>query len=286
MIRVGTRPNGLTVAGGRVWALSGPAGEIDVISPRRKDVVQRVIIGVGGQSVVGGFNSVWVLKGKTRSLLRRRVRSGRQIDPVVQIAYAGLPVQVVAGERALWVGVRTPGAVSGEETVVKLDPSTLAQERIPIPGGVKDIAVGEGALWVSSSFSKSVLRIDTRTGTQRVIPVSGTPGGLAVGAGAVWVATTDQNTITRISPRGVQAQPIPVPSAPTRVTVGGGSVWATSLAGGRLLRIDPVRRKVIERIDTGSQPFALDVEHGRTVWVTLLDSGAVQPVRISRKPAG
>jgi streptogramin lyase len=236
--------------------------------------------------VVGAFNSVWVLKGKTRSLLRRQVRSGRQIRPVVQIAYAGLPVQVVAGERALWVGVRTPDAVSGEETVVKLDPSTLAQQRIPIPGGVQDLAVGEGALWVSNRFQKSVLRIDTRTGAQRVIPLSGTPGGLAVGAGAVWVATTDQDTITRISPRGLDAKPIPVPSIPTRVTVGGGAVWATAKEAGRLLRIDPNRRKLVERIDTASRPFALDVEHGRTVWVTLLDAGAVQPVRIARKLVG
>jgi predicted Ser/Thr protein kinase len=286
MIRVGTRPNGLTVAGRRVWALSSPAGEIDIVSPRSNDVVDRVIIGVGGQSVVGGFDSVWVLKGTTRSLLRRNVRTGRQVGPTVQIAYAGLPVQVVAGEHALWVGVRTPAATAGNETVVKIDPSTLAQQPIPIPGGVKDLAVGEGALWVSNRFGKSVLRIDTRTGAQRVIPVSGTPGGLAVGAGAVWVATQGKDTITRISPRGADARPIPVPSVPTRVTVGGGSVWTTSQAGGRLLRIDPVRRRVVERIDTGSQPFALDVEHGRTVWVTLLDSGAVQPVRIARKLAG
>jgi streptogramin lyase len=81
----------------------------------------------------------------------------------------------------------------------------------------------------------------------------------------------------------LDAKPIPVPSIPTRVTVGGGSVWATALEAGRLLRIDPNRRMVVERIDTGSRPFALDVEHGRTVWVTLLDSGSVQPVRFSKE---
>jgi DNA-binding beta-propeller fold protein YncE len=281
MIRVGTRPNGLTIAGGRVWALSGPSGEIDVINPRTNDVVHRVVIGTDGKSLVGAFDSVWVLKGKTRSLLRRHVRTGKQVGPVVQIAYAGLPVQIVAGQRALWVGVRTPGAV-GEETVVKVDPSTLAQERIAIPGGVKDLAVGEGALWVSNRFRNSVLRIDTRTGAQRQIPLSGAPGGLAVGAGAVWVATQGKDAITRISPRGTQVQRIAVPSVPTRVTVGGGSVWATSQEGGRLLRIDPERREVVERIDTGGHPFALDVERGRSVWVTLLEAGAVQRVRMAR----
>jgi outer membrane protein assembly factor BamB len=281
-IRVGTRPNGLTVAGGRIWALSGPSGEIDVINPRTKAVRPRIFIGSDGKSLVGGFNSVWVLKGKTRSLLRRNVRGGGQVGPVVQIAYAGLPIQVVAGQRALWVGVRTLGAVSGEETVVKIDPSTLTQERIPIPGGVKDIAVGEGALWVTNRFRNSVLRIDARTGAQRAIGLNGTPGGLAVGAGAAWIATTGKSTITRISPRGLDVKPIEVPSPPTRVTVGGGSVWATSQQASRLLRIDPADRKLVERIKTGSQPFALDVERGRTVWVTLLASGTVQPVRFSR----
>jgi streptogramin lyase len=211
------------------------------------------------------------------------VRTGDQVGPVVQIAYAGLPIQVAAGQRALWVGVRTPGAVGGEETVVKIDPSTLAQERIPIPGGVQDLAVGEGALWVSSRFRTSVLRIDTRTGAQREIALGGKPGGLAVGAGAVWVATTGENTITRISPRGLDVQRIAVPNTPTRVTVGGGSVWATARWAARLLRIDPVRRKVVDSIKTGSsQPFARDVARGRTVWVTLIASGTVQPVRFSR----
>jgi streptogramin lyase len=147
---------------------------------------------------------------------------------------------------------------------------------------VQDIAVGEGALWVSNRFTRSVLRIDARTGEQRLISLSGTPGGLAVGAGAVWVATTGRNTITRISPRGLDVQQITVPNTPTRVTVGGGSVWATARGAARLLRIDPVGRKVVDSIKTGSQPFALDVEHGRVVWVTLIASGSVQPVRFSR----
>jgi streptogramin lyase len=66
------------------------------------------------------------------------------------------------------------------------------------------------------------------------------------------------------------------------VAVGGGSVWATALEAGRLLRIDPQQRKLIEPIDTGARPFALDVEHGQAVWLTLLSRGAVQRVRFSK----
>jgi streptogramin lyase len=283
-IRVGTRPNALTVAGGRVWALSGGAGELDTIDPQKYDVIRRPLIGAGGTSLTGGFDSVWVLKGgKARTLQRRSIKTGGRVGAIAQIAYPGEPVQVVAGLGALWVGVRTRGAGFGDdETVVKVNPSTPEQQAILIPGGVQDLTVGAGALWVSNRFRNSVVRVDARTGVQREIGLSGKPGGIAVGSGAVWVATQGDDTITRISPRGTQVTAIDVPSIPTRIAVGGGSVWATALEAGRLLRIDPVRRRLIERIDMGARPFALDVEHGKAVWVTLLSRGAVQRVRFAR----
>jgi streptogramin lyase len=277
----GLRPNALTVAGGRIWALSASSGELDTVDPQTNKLTRRKI-GGDGKSLAGGFGSVWVLKGKTRTLLRRNARTGRRIGRVVEISYAGQPVQVVAGLRALWVGVRTPNADGAPETVVKIDPSNFAQTPITIPGGVQDLAVGAGALWVSNRFAKSVVRVDARNGVQRTIRLHGTPGGLAVGSGAVWVATRGDDTITRISPRGTSVQEIPMPNIPTRVAVGGGSVWATSSEGARLLRIDPDTRKLVERLDTGIRPFALDVEHGSAVWLTLLGDNAVQRVSFSK----
>ncbi|MEA2156996.1 MAG: hypothetical protein QOE11_3136, partial [Solirubrobacteraceae bacterium] len=90
------------------------------------------------------------------------------------------------------------------------------------------------------------------------------------------------DTITRISPRGTQVQAIPMPNIPSRVAVGGGSVWATSTEGGRLLRVDPGTRRLRERLDTGTRPFALDVEHGSAIWLTLLGDNAVQRVTFSK----
>ncbi len=282
-IDVGVRPNALTVAGGRIWVLSVRPGELDIVDPETNRREKAIPIGDGGMSLTGGFDSVWVLKGgRTRSLQRRSVPGGRRIGPVTEIAYPGVPVAVVAGQRALWVAVRTKGATDGPETVVKIDPSQLTQQQISIPGGVQDIAVGAGALWVSNRFRASVMRVDTRTLAMREIAVGGRPLGLAVGAGAVWVATRGDDTITRISPGGSQVKAIPMPSIPTRVVVGGGSVWATALEAGRLLRVDPRRRALVERLDTGARPFALDVLHGESVWLTLLSQGAVQRVTFTR----
>ncbi|MEA2157573.1 MAG: hypothetical protein QOE11_3713, partial [Solirubrobacteraceae bacterium] len=177
----GLRPNALTVAGGRVWVLSASSGELDILDPAKPDArAERILLGTDGKSLAGGFDSVWVLKGKTRSLLRRNARTGRPVGRSHEIAYAGVPVQIVAGLHDLWVAVRTAGA-RGAETVVKIDPSTFVQQPIAIPGGVQDLAVGAGALWVTNRFRNSVVRVDARTGRQREIKVRGAPNGVAVG---------------------------------------------------------------------------------------------------------
>ncbi len=67
------------------------------------------------------------------------------------------------------------------------------------------------------------------------------------------------------------------------MTVGGGSVWVTAKEAGRLIRIDPRKRQVLERIDTGPRPYALDITRGRAVWLTLLDDNGLQRVRFQRR---
>jgi streptogramin lyase len=148
---------------------------------------------------------------------------------------------------------------------------------------VQDLAVGAGAVWVSNRFSSTVTRIRTSDGRQDVVPVGRDPKGIAVGEGAVWVASSGDDEITRINPRSLQTRSIPLQAIPERVTVGGGSVWATAKEAGRLIRIDARTRRVVDRIETGLRPFALDITRGRAVWLTLLDQDAVQRVRFSRR---
>ena len=50
------------------------------------------------------------------------------------------------------------------ETVVRIDPGTLAQQPIAVPGGVEGLAVGKGAVRVGNlETGDSVTRIDART---------------------------------------------------------------------------------------------------------------------------
>ena len=283
---IATRPNGITVSKNRVWVLSGSDGKIVVLDAKTAATVRQVTIRAGGTAVATGFGSIWALKGNTGSLLRIRPSTGRRIGAATTVQ-GGQPIVMATGQGAVWVGVRRRGMRDGSgETLVRIDPSTGAQQSTIIPGGVQSIAVGEGAVWVTNTFSPSVVRVDAdNISNHKQITVGSDPNGVAVGEGAVWVAVAGDKAIKRINPRSLQRRTIDLPVAPTRVTVGGGSVWATAQGANTLFRIDPDRRRVRERIQTGGEPFALDVTGGDTVWLTLLDEsgGGVQRVTFSRR---
>lgn len=280
-VYVGRRPNSLTIAGGRVWALAGGTGEVQWFDPV-SDKRDSVGIGDGGKSIAASRGSIWAVKGlPTRSLFQISERRVRQVAHT-QIAAPGEPVIVTTGAGAVWVGVRTPGTVPVPETVVKVSRDDLGQQPIVVPGGVQYIAVGEGALWVSHRFRRSVLRIKLSDGARKEIGVAGLPQGITVGENAVWVATRGEDTITRINPRSGRTRRVDVDYSPTQIAVGGGSVWATAREANRLIRVDADSRKVIENIETGKRPFALDVTKANSVWLTLLDENSIQRVRFTR----
>ncbi|MGI8730967.1 MAG: protein kinase domain-containing protein [Solirubrobacteraceae bacterium] len=287
---IATRPNSITVRKNRVWVLSGSDGKIVVLDATTGRTVRRVTIQRGGAAVASGFGSIWALKANTGSLLRIRPSTGKRDGAATQISVPGVPAMVATGEGAIWVGVQqrksqrdSPGASA--EALVKIDPSTMAQESVIITDGVRNIAVGEGAVWVANRFSPNVVRVDPDDlSEQSSVTVGTEPHGIAVGEGAVWVAIGGDEAIKRINPRSLSIRTIDLPAIPARVAVGGGSVWVTAREADQLYRIDPDRRRVRERIRTGAQPFGVDVANGGSVWLTLLaeDGGSVQRVPFSR----
>jgi predicted Ser/Thr protein kinase len=282
---LGGRPNSLTIADGRVWALMGKLGQVQAYDPATREF-DGVDIGKGGTSITAGLRYIWTVKAAPTQGLRTLTKISRRNErrlASAQIDAPGEPVIVTTGAGAIWVGVRTASQIEVPETVVKVSPGNLArQQTIRIPGGVQYIAVGEGALWVSQRFRQSVLRMKIGSGEMREIPVDGLPQGIAVGENAVWVATRGRATITRINPRSGRTRPIDVDYTPTQVAVGGGSVWATARDANRLIRIDPDSRRVIDNIETDQRPFALGVTKGNSVWLTLANERAIQRVKFTR----
>ncbi|MBA3748183.1 MAG: hypothetical protein H0W96_11940, partial [Solirubrobacterales bacterium] len=275
---IATRPNGITIARGRVWVLSGEDGQILLLDTKRGELQRRIQIRSGGTALATGLGSVWALKGQTRSLLRFDARTKARIGAPTQINVAGVPISVATGEDAVWVGVRRKGRRDGNgESLVKVNPrlNPPAQEPIVIPGGVQDVAVGEGAVWVTTTFSEDVIRIDPQNLKKtRRIRVGNKLNGIAVGQGAVWVANGADKALTRINPRTLNRRNVALGVVPTRVAVGRGSVWVTARDANRLFRVDAKRLAVRERLDTGSEPFAIDLTGGHSLWLTLVDNGS------------
>ena len=280
-----TRPNAIAIASGNVWTLSNRTGDLVLVDADTGRSRARLNVGKSGSSLAAGFNSVWVTKEGTRTVLRFNAKTHRRVPGgSVEIARPGRNFAVVTGARAVWVAVRNSSADDhSPETVVRIDPSARTQQPIQVVRGVQDIAVGAGAVWVSNRFSATVTRIRVSDGRQDVVPVGPGPKGIAVGEGAVWVASSEGDEITRINPRSLQTRSIALQAIPERVTVGGGSVWVTAKEAGRLIRIDARTRKVLERIDTRPRPYALEVTRGRAVWLTVLDDNGLQRVRFSRR---
>ena len=134
-MRVGTHPDAVATAGGRVWALSSAAGEIyalDAVTGRPQD---RIDIGASasGAAMTGGLGAVWAVKASTRSLIRIGAGADhRHLDTAIRLAVTGSPDRIAFGEHAVWVAAR--GGAGGEDSIVRVDPRTFAQQRIAVPG--------------------------------------------------------------------------------------------------------------------------------------------------------
>ena len=95
----------------------------------------------------------------------------------------GIPVDGVLAGGALWV------SDSGRSEVVRIDPDTRrVAARIPMSGNVRDIAAGDGGLWVRTSGKRDMddgrlVRIDPRSNRIADVVVTGPGDTLAVGGG-------------------------------------------------------------------------------------------------------
>jgi DNA-binding beta-propeller fold protein YncE len=152
---------------------------------------------------------------------------------------------------------------------------------IRIPSGAVDVALGEGAVWVSG-FGR-MTRLDPNT--DQVVATVGTPGTedysqIAVGLGAVWV-TADGGRVYQIDPTTNRVVATVLVGGPIQgVEAAGGSIWVTRPAEGvgELIRVDPATSRVTGApIKVGPGPVAVLYAFG-ALWVT--NSSPTSVVRV------
>jgi virginiamycin B lyase len=137
--------------------------------------------------------------------------------------------------------------VASQGALVRIDPQTnrvVATIPTPVSGENASIAVGQGAVWVTSGQANGVVyRIDPAA--NRVTATIGVPGGafgIVVAAGIVWVTQylpePDPGIVARIDAHSNRLlSPVEVPNLPGAIRAGLDAVWVTSRF--TVSRIDP-----------------------------------------------
>jgi DNA-binding beta-propeller fold protein YncE len=272
-------PLSLTSTGGTVW-VSGRAPYVALYDAHTGTRVQtRPDVGAGAHAITSGLGSIWVLNATTNEVIRINERNGRRAaNSPGRLATPGQALVIVAGSGAVWVGVRR--AQARDDYILRIDPGGGPRQTIPVAGGVQDLALRAGSLWITNRGAATVTRVSTSTRQiENVIPVGAGPKGIAVDADAAWVAAAGDDALSRIDVDTLKVTTIALRTTPERVAVSANGVWVTSRAAGRLLRIDPRTRRVRENIAIGDDPFSLDVVGSDHVWIGLVKGNAVQRVR-------
>ena len=229
------KPTEIAIAGGRVIVSNGPQDAnvvvIDASTGREESVIPPgALSGFGSARVAGGGSGLWVADGDRR-IGRLDLALARLVDPTLlpppgderadaffsSVAVSGDAIWVIgdANDRALW----------------RIDPrSGDLVERVSLDFVPKDVAVGEGAVWVTSQLEDTVSRIDPATyDVTATIDVGKGAAGIAVGAGSVWVANAIDGTISRIDPATARVtETIEIAGSPEDIVVGKDAVWVVA----------------------------------------------------------
>lgn len=134
-----------------------------------------------------------------------------------------------------------------------------------------NVAVGEGAIWVTNFDDRTLQSIDPET--YEATParaVAGAPTGLAVGGGFVWVTSRFDENLLKIDPRQAHSsQPISVGTGAAGVAYGEGAAWVVNSQTDELMRIDADSDEVTRiRLARGSSPTSVAFGDG-SVWIAL-----------------
>jgi branched-chain amino acid transport system substrate-binding protein len=280
-VPLGTAPSDVAVGEGSVWVLDADDRTITQINATTRKVVRTFSTSSTPTDIAAGAGAVWIGNApiSTRSgaaedwlpasISRLDPESGLAF-PTIELppapgghlyVFAGATVQHIAvSAEAVWV-------INRDLTVSRVDPrSNRIVARIE---GVKarNIAAGDGDVWVSEDEGVAEIDPSTNTVVRRIRLDVPFVAGIAVGGGAVWVTDPEAGNVWRID-TGRRAMRTAIPLEPwvAGVSFGEGAVWVTNEIADTIHRIDP-RTKVARRVVGAPSPRAVAADEG-AVWVT------------------
>jgi streptogramin lyase len=274
-VEVARPPLRLAVGEGAVWVTSARDGSLARLDPSTLSPAKPSLpLGKGISGVAVGGGSVWVSSPRRGDVLRVEPSTRRVL---ARIHVGGRPGAIVAGGGRIWVADDAGGGVTAINAAGgRIFKRGIAPHAVPLR-----LAVGAGAVWVSSASTGAVRRIDLTTATAAApIAVGRGPAGITVGGGLVWVANSRSDQVTRIDPatRAPFGLPITVGKRPGGIDAGTESVWVANSGEGTVSRIG------IESGETEGNPISVGPDPGAiavgldAVWVANNGDGTVSRI--------
>jgi predicted Ser/Thr protein kinase len=257
-IAVGARPTAVTICAGSVWVTTR-AGTVFQVEP--KTLTPHAVRVRGTPSDVADVGDLAaIVSGPPEQVSIIDAQFGK-ISGVVKVPGARASATAVVFGRDVWVA--NP---SGRRLDLLGPPYTAITGSVELPGVVRLVAAGEGAVWAVGG--RTLWRIDPRAlRPTRSIRLPFTPRAIDAGSGGVWLVDRSGDAVVRIDPAsGRPTTTIKVGNAPTAVAVGADAVWVVNSVDGTVSRIDPRRNVVDKTIRVGPEPVDLVAGLG-AVWV-------------------
>jgi DNA-binding SARP family transcriptional activator/DNA-binding beta-propeller fold protein YncE len=218
---------------GSVWEMED-SGVLLQIDPRTRHVTASIAVGVSPGDVAVGAGAVWITDANSQTLLRVSPQYGaitRIPLPAQGLSRPGLGGGVAIGAGSVWLA-------EGLSRIVRIDPaSDRVESAVSVPDA-REVAFGDGAIWVGSSDLGVLTKVDPRTGavvaTARIGPWICC---LAVGGGYVWAA--NDTGVWKLGSDGRVLGTISTPSQVANIYLGAGALWVAADVAGTVLRINP-----------------------------------------------
>jgi streptogramin lyase len=233
-------PQTITIGEAALWISDLRKKAIFKIDPNNYSVlkIMRVPTLSNEASFGVGEGAVWAVTAEDfdSTLTRLNSQSG-QIEAKISLPSSGSSVIVAYG--FVWVA-----GFSNE--LYRIDPSNnTIRSIINIHEIPRDLAAGEGSIWILSHGDSSVQRIEAESGNLLATIQTGLPtnsGEIATGGGYVWVSMKGV-PITQIDPRTntLLHKFIGGRGIGGFVRYGAGSLW---IAGGRISRFTPPKKVI------------------------------------------
>jgi hypothetical protein len=310
-IEVGQFPQEVAIGEGAVWITVNDADPperwfVARIDPATNRVTDEIDL-PDAVDVAVGSGSIWAITyDETTGWAVARIDPNRRdvVDVIALDCDAGCgPSQVAATDDAVWVTLTHQSPDRGE--IVRIDPAMdQVAARIAVSGDPRDIAIGEGAVWVyalthfeeRSVVGGSLYRVDPSSNAVsaalmegEIPPVAGVSGPpvLTVGDGYVWtirlVEKGPDEELVRIDPRTDEVEGLGILGTFHPFGVWDGGVWLrSSRHPGSVLpvaisRLDTETLELDESVDLDELAVdaALDPTAG-TIWLATYEGPVVR----------